>query len=360
MNKTKVTYIYGSGRLTKIDNNEKFAKEMYYGYFALTKIYNTKIIETVYKSSKLKKIFTKVLKRLTGLGIHFENNLSKEDKKRIIDSDEVFFGNQQVLLSFLFWLPRLRSINTNVFAMGLILGEGNFYNKVLLKFLIKNITRVIFIGEGEFRLANKIFPEYTSKFFFIPFGVDINFWSNKKNQLSKNSNSVLFIGNDLNRDYLFLNSLVNAMPNINFTIITSRLSKSDISFKNIELINGNWHSNEVSDLDIKKYYNESEITIIPLKNTFQPSGQSVALQSMACGTPVIITDTVGFWDSRLIHEQHLFKLNSDIDTWVETINNLISDRDLYKSIQKNALESVFKNFNIKLFNSSIIELIEKK
>ena len=360
MNKKKVTYIFGSGRLTKIENNEKFAKEMYYGYFELSKIYNTKIVETVYKSSKLKNFFTKVLKRLTGLGIHFENNLSKKDKKRIIDSDEVFFGNQQVLLSFLFWLPSLKTINTNVFVMGLFLGESNFYNKILLKYLIKNVTRCIFIGEEEFRFANKNFPEFSDKFFFIPFGVDIDFWANEKNQLTKTTNSVLFIGNDLHRDYLFLNTLVNAMPNINFTIITSRLSKSNISLKNVELINGHWHSNEVTDLDIKKYYNNSAITIIPLKNTFQPSGQSVALQSMACGTPVIVTDTVGFWDSRLIHKKHLFKLNSDIETWVETINNLISDRDVYKSVQKNSTESILNNFNTKLFNSALIELIAKK
>ena len=141
---------------------------MYYGYFALSKIYNTKIVETVYKSSKLKNFFTKVLKRLTGLGIHFENNLSKKDKKRIIDSDEVFFGNQQVLLSFLFWLPSLKTINTNVFVMGLFLGESNFYNKILLKYLIKNVTRCIFIGEEEFNLQIKIFQNFLiNSFLFL-------------------------------------------------------------------------------------------------------------------------------------------------------------------------------------------------
>ena len=41
------------------------------------------------------------------------------------------------------------------------------------------------------------------------------------------------------------------------------------------------------------------MTIIPLKNSIQPSGQSVALQSMACGTPVVITETFGFWDKKL-------------------------------------------------------------
>ena len=43
-------------------------------------------------------------------------------------------------------------------------------------------------------------------------------------------------------------------------------------------------------------YKKSGLTIIPLKNSYQPSGQSVTLQSMAVGTPVMITKTDGFWD----------------------------------------------------------------
>ena len=35
-----------------------------------------------------------------------------------------------------------------------------------------------------------------------------------------------------------------------------------------------------------------------MKESLQPSGQSVALQSIACGTPVLITKTGGFWDNK--------------------------------------------------------------
>ena len=43
-------------------------------------------------------------------------------------------------------------------------------------------------------------------------------------------------------------------------------------------------------------YHDADLTIIPLIDTLQPSGQSVALQSIVCGTPVLITKTSGFWD----------------------------------------------------------------
>ena len=35
MEEKKITYIFGDGRLAKINDNSTFAKEMYYGYFEL-------------------------------------------------------------------------------------------------------------------------------------------------------------------------------------------------------------------------------------------------------------------------------------------------------------------------------------
>ena len=44
------------------------------------------------------------------------------------------------------------------------------------------------------------------------------------------------------------------------------------------------------------FYEQSNLSIIPLKNSLQPSGQSVALQSMSMEVPVLMTKTDGFWD----------------------------------------------------------------
>ena len=55
-------------------------------------------------------------------------------------------------------------------------------------------------------------------------------------------------------------------------------------------------NNFISDNEIKSLYQNALLTILPLKNSYQPSGQSVALQSMSMGTPVIISNTEGFWD----------------------------------------------------------------
>ena len=55
-------------------------------------------------------------------------------------------------------------------------------------------------------------------------------------------------------------------------------------------------------------YENSKLTIVPLKNSIQPSGQSVSLQSMSMNTPVIITKTDGFWDSKYFRHKKIFSL----------------------------------------------------
>lgn len=362
MSKSKITYIYGSGRISKMEKNKDFAKEMYYGYFDFSESYDTKIVEVIPIDKKLYRLISKTLSKLTGVGVHLENKLTKKDTQRIFESDNLFFGNQQLLINFFSILPKInkKDININVFVMGLLSGRDNFFNKIMLSYLFKYVTRFIFIGEKEFNLANENFPKHSDKFFYIPFGVDVEFWGDTKINNVDRTNSILFIGNDLRRDYLFLTKLAESMPNINFVIVTNRLEKENINLKNVNLIAGNWHSDDLTDLDIKRYYKSSAITVIPLKNTIQPSGQSVALQSMACGTPVVITNTKGFWDSNFIHEKHLYLLDSDIDTWKKEIVMLLENKDKYRSIQKNANEIVSEKFDNKLFNSELRKLIESE
>ena len=94
------------------------------------------------------------------------------------------------------------------------------------------------------------------------------------------------------------------MPDYNFKIITEKLL--DIKYDNVDLISGNWNKQILSDSEIKKFYIESFLTLIPLKNSFQPSGQSVALQSMSVGTPVLITNTNGFGITNCLSQMNIY------------------------------------------------------
>ena len=91
----------------------------------------------------------------------------------------------------------------------------------------------------------------------------------------------------------------------------------------------------------------SAISIIPLLDTLQPSGQSVALQSMALGVPVIITNTKGFWDKDFFrnNENIIFMDSNHLETWTENILNLLNNKKLATFIGKSGKEVVENNFS---------------
>jgi len=128
---------------------------------------------------------------------------------------------------------------------------------------------------------------------------------------------------------------------------------------NITLHNGSWHENLLTDSDIRNLYNSSCLTIIPLNNTLQPSGQSVALQSMCVGTPVLITKTDGFWDkNKYQDDENIFFMNqNDVTLWKNRIKNLLSSDKKLIEVSKKGKKLVYENFNLELFISRIKKII---
>ena len=137
----------------------------------------------------------------------------------------------------------------------------------------------------------------------------------------------MFIGNDSNRDFDFLIDLIKKMPENKFTIVSEKINSQVENLQNVELYQGSWNKNTYDDSFLKEIYDKSFISLIPLKDSLQPSGQSVALQSMSMMVPVIITKTVGFWDTDYFkHGENIYFINeNESDQWIQAID------DLYKN-----------------------------
>ena len=101
-----------------------------------------------------------------------------------------------------------------------------------------------------------------------------------ENQKVERTDDILFVGNDGFRDYDFLKHLINNLPEINFNLVTTQINESELNFKNFNLFKGNWGAPILTDEELSDLYSKSLLTIIPLKESLQPSGQSVALQSI--------------------------------------------------------------------------------
>jgi glycosyltransferase involved in cell wall biosynthesis len=136
------------------------------------------------------------------------------------------------------------------------------------------------------------------------------------------------------------------------------LTKREISGslpENVEKIEGAWKTQELTDSEVRTLYQRAKIVVVPLRETLQPSGQSVALQAMACGKPVVITRTKGLWSAAHLHnwENIIFVKPGDLQQLVSVLETLLSDDLLCEQIGENARKYVLHNGNIEDFSKRL-------
>lgn len=182
-------------------------------------------------------------------------------------------------------------------------------------------------------------PELCRRFAIHPdkitagwFGVDETFWQPPK--VASARSGVLAVGNDGRRDYETLLESARLLPDVSFTFVT-RVSVPDNLPANVRWRRGDWREQAVSDLELRELYQRAACVVVPLKESLQPSGQSVAMQAMMCGSPVVHTKTSGWWGSEVIRDgkEVLLVPPSDPSALAEAIVSANSD-----SLGRNARE----------------------
>ena len=364
-NNSHVTIVFVSGRKERLSSKEPMSKEFFYSYHYLKEIVeNIEIVEfNSNKNSKLINLILntldKILRKITRLPIFMHEIINKETLNKFKNSSHLIFSNDRIACSLMpvliYYKIFKKNINTTFFALGVFNENSNnkivlYLKRFFLNSLINVVDNIVFLGEGEYRNAREKYKKYKSKFNFFPFCVDNEFWSSNEINMSQKE-GILFIGNDGKRDFDKVIKISKALPDYKFTFVSSRINQDDILSDNVTLIKGHWNYNLMTDSDLKNLYQKSKITIIPLVESLQPSGQSVALQSMSVGTPVFISKTKGFWDfSKFINMKNIILMeNNDLDSWIKTIDTLYKDEVTLLKIAKSAKDNVKKEFDIQHF-----------
>lgn len=368
MKNNLTTFVYIGGRQSRINESDIFPKEFYYGFFEFkSKYQNVEMFELNKPNrSKIVIFLDKVMVKIFNLPIGFANVLTLRTVRQFKKSSNLILINEHVFFStliILFFLKVLKRVKITVFLMGMFekIEVNNFLQKILIKFSFFVSDNLIFLGEGEFNYANKFYKNYKEKFYYIPFCVDQNFWEISEKYNLANRDFILFIGNDLNRDFEHLIEIVNLLQDEKFKIISTRIDEELIKLPNVEIVKGSWHNRKLSDEELRDLYAMSKLVIIPLCDTIQPSGQSVALQSMSCRTPVIISNTRGFWDSKsFIEDNNIFFFENNIpDDSVIKIRNLLKNQHKLNLVSANAYRTVRHKYSLDNFAESLEKIVFK-
>ena len=127
-----------------------------------------------------------------------------------------------------------------------------FFQKLVLNFIIKKIHFLIFLGKGEYEYAKNMYPRFKEKFRFVPFGLNLDFWSPTRKYSPEEKDYILFVGNDGNRDFDKVINIANSMNEVKVKIITSQNISNKSVNNNVEIIHGDWHKTTLSDYELKK------------------------------------------------------------------------------------------------------------
>ena len=142
-------------------------------------------------------------------------------------------------------------------------------------------------------------------------------------------------------------------------IKVANIEESSVDSDNIKLIKGSWNRRLLSDQQLRGFHNEELLSIIPIKDTYQPSGQSVALQSMAMKIPVMISDTIGFWDKEMFkNNENIFFVNdNNLDSWTNRIETILTNTKLKDTVSTNGNKTTLEHYDSDYFYKSLIKII---
>ena len=117
------------------------------------------------------------------------------------------------------------------------------------------------------------------------------------------------------------------MPHKNFVIVSRYKFSNEIR----SLPNVTFFPSSISNSYLRLLYSNAIATILPIVHSYQPSGQSVALQSLACQTPVLISNFSGIWFDPTLSTD-LFHLIDDksvtSNTWINALEQYGGKRDI--------------------------------
>ena len=226
----------------------------------------------------IQRLFAYLTKLGFPIGFYFKN------QPRLKSADYIFCVNDGIGLAVLFW-KMLGVINAKIGVIFQSLPERtkHFRNNLILKYFLSLLLKQ---ANWLLTLSNYAAIDFIRDYSLnkstvrtFSFGVDTKFWTPGK---GKTKNFILSIGNDSNRDY---QTLIEALPEDQQLIIISKLKTNSMG-KNVKQLSN------LSDRQVRDYYRQAKLVVIPnhkVKN--ESPGMSSALQALACGNVVILSDS---------------------------------------------------------------------
>ena len=208
--------------------------------------------------------------------------------------------------------------------------------------LLRHVDGVVVLGAQESQELKRLGLHNVQH---LPFGVDTEFW--KPIPITE-ANYIFSIGADPNRDFATLLSANLDIP----TIICAPSERFNhvILPEYVTVVKGDY-------LDVRNWFHEAKLVVIPIVDAIRPSGQVCILEAMATGKAVITTRTRGSWTDKLIDGENCILVPPhDPDALRDAIQRVYTDAHLVEMLGQNARKTVLAHFTIRHYTEAVAKI----
>jgi len=174
----------------------------------------------------------------------------------------------------------------------------------------------------------------------------LSYWKYKEFRFEERG-YILAVGNDMNRDYKTLCKVVSGKYK---TII---VTTNKISCKGVEIKSG------ITNDELLELYHGARIIITPsIKLLTESSGLSTTVQAMACGTPVLVSDSPAMRELFKEDEEIFYFEPEKSENLEKKLNELWGNNLLLERVSKNGRAIIENKFNSINMAKQLDEIIQ--
>lgn len=308
--KTRALFLFTSGRRARLAGPDPFPRDLFYGYCQLSNrdlavdFLEEKDLEAAGSGrppSRLLRLAFHALFRDLPASLPYAAVLARAENLRRLNDADVVVATSHTLGLCSGLLKRMGLLRSRVLfiAMGALPFRLSRRSRRLTTWLLGACDLAPISDNEAAYLSQRLGPRQSIR--YLPFGIDTEFWTPGDD----GGDYVLSIGNDRHRDY---GTLIDAwQPRYPKLRIVTRLPVTTDK-GNIEVIAGDWRERILSDTEIRELTQNALFVVVPIRETIQPSGQSVCLQAMSCARTVIVSAIEGLKDHEAMRDGHTCKL----------------------------------------------------
>lgn len=277
----------------------------------------------------------------------------------LVKDYDIVFGSSILYMMFFnkFFKKNSKFILFNIsLTRTLAANKNNFLKFLVLKWLLKNVDAVVCLSNIQKKYLEENFDFLKNKIFFVPLGVDFNYY---KPVYNNRKQYVLSVGRDNGRDYRTVMEVAKKFQEMQFHIVCSRRNLSGINSIPDNVI----VFNDISREDLEKKYYEAKMLLLTTHDDqyldgSDCSGQTVLLEAMASGLPIIVSKK-RYLDDYIVDGKDALLVNFyDVEDIANKIIKLGSD-DIARQLSYNARNKVEFIFSTELMAKRLSDIFYK-